>query len=298
MARQLSKTVLVCVAAGYLLWGCAEREGDQAGPAGLRVEKVKVIDGLDLPECVVIDPNDEAMYISNVVTASEAYWVDDSNGFISLAAADGEIEQLRWIESTSDVSIHDPKGMCILDGKLYFSDNSMLKYRALKDGSRVEIIEVPGAGKLNDLATDGRCVWASDSETGKVFCIEPDGTIRRIKGPAGINGITWHKDTLYAVSWDLHEVYELDPDGEAEPSPFGLSEHFTALDGIEVLDDGTFIVSDYMGNKLCAIEADRKTVHTLMELESPADIGLDRNRMLLYVPEMLADRVTVLKLRR
>ena len=57
-----------------------------------------------------------------------------------------------------------------------------------------------------------------------------------------------------------------------------------------------FIVSDYMGNKICAISEDRKTVTTLIELQSPADLGLDRKNNLLYVPEMLKNRATVLKL--
>jgi len=96
----------------------------------------------------------------------------------------------------------------------------------------------------------------------------------------------------------LHEVYEVYPIGGKDPRPFRLAEHFTNLDGIEVLADGTFIVSDFMGNKVCAITPDEKTVYTLVELESPADIGIDRHTMTLYVPQFFKDKVVLFRLFR
>lgn len=55
---------------------------------------------------------------------------------------------------------------------------------------------------------------------------------------------------------------EIDTSGKQPPQPFGLADHFTNLDGIEVLEDGTFIVSDFVGDKVCLISPDRKTVTT------------------------------------
>jgi hypothetical protein len=107
-----------------------------------------------------------------------------------------------------------------------------------------------------------------------------------------------YKGKLFAVSWTLHEVYELDPTGKEEPRSFGVASHFTNLDGIEVLEDGSFLVSDFTGNKLAVIAPDRKTVRVLKEIESPADIGLDRVRSLLYVPQFMKNRVAVFKLER
>jgi len=98
------------------------------------------------------------------------------------------------------------------------------------------------------------------------------------------------------VSWDQHDIFELDPAGETDPVPFGLGAHFTHLDGIEVLDDGTFIVSDFDGNKLWAVGSDRKAIAPLADVETPADIGLDRKRMLLYVPLFMKDEVAIFRL--
>ncbi|MHC4476489.1 MAG: SMP-30/gluconolactonase/LRE family protein [Planctomycetota bacterium] len=288
--------VATFIGTAMIFSGCPKDQPADMAAAELAVEKTVVIKNLDLPECIVIDSDSGKVYVSNVVTASEAYWVDDSNGFISLMSPDGKIEKLHWLDSSPAMQVNSPKGMCILDGKLYFNDNNKLKHCSLKLPRESGIIALPGAKKLNDLATDGKSIWVTDTEAGKVFCVQPDRSIREIPSPDSINGITCYKGKLFAVSWGLHEVYELDPVGKKAPVPFGLASHFTALDGIEVLDDGTFIVSDYKGNKVCSISPDRKTVRTLIELETPADFGLDRDNRLLYVPEMLSNRAVILKL--
>lgn len=43
---------------------------------------------------------------------------------------------------------------------------------------------------------------------------------------------------------------------------------------------------------------DRKTVRTSLKIESPADIGLDRQRSLLYVPQFLKDQGAIYQLRK
>lgn len=280
------------VFAGFFC-GCGEDENATC----VSVEKIKVIENLDLPECMVIDPVSGDVYVSNVVTANEGYWDDDGNGFISKMAADGTMLKLRWLESTADMPINGPKGMCILAGKLYINDNNKLKYCSLDNPANVELIEMEGAVKLNDLATDGESIWVSDTARGKVFRIAPDGTVSEIPAPETANGIALYKGKIFAVSWGLHEIFELDAAGKKEPVSFSLADNFVALDGIEVLDDGSFVVSDYKGNMLYRILPDRKTLVELIELQSPADFALDRKNDLLYVPEMLKSRAVILKLK-
>jgi hypothetical protein len=247
-----------------------------------------------VPECVLPDHKSGHTFVSNVAAEKDRYWSDDGKGFISILAK-GKMKKLRWLRSTPGAVLDGPKGMCVLDGKLYFTDNTRLLRCNAKDGSGLEVV-VEGFGKANDLATDGDAVWLSDSKEGKIWRIAADGAKREIPAPKGVNGLTFAKGKMYAVSWDLHDVYEVFPIGGRDPRPFGLAEHFTNLDGIEVLGDGTFIVSDFMGNKVCAITPDEKTVYTLAELESPADIGVDRYSMTLYVPQFFKDKIAVFSL--
>jgi sugar lactone lactonase YvrE len=288
--------LLVCVT-GFM---AADSAGQEAGvPAKpWATEPLKVLTGFEVPECVAPDPAHGVIYISNIEAAEDAYWDDDGEGFISQAMSEGDMKKLRWLDSRSGAVIHSPKGMCILNGVLYFADNTRLMRCAPETTSPPEPIEIPGAKRLNDVATDGKAIYVSDTQEGVIFRVDPKGGHTVIPGPSGANGIAFHKGQMYCVSWDAHDVYEVDPEGKNAPKPFGLADHFKNLDGIEVLDDGTFLVSDFVGNKVCTITPDRKTVATLVEIESPADIGLDRTRGLLYVPKFEKNEVAVLKLRQ
>ena len=268
-----------------------------AGATHWSVEEVVTIEGFSVPESLCPDTARGQVFASNILAPEDHYWDDDGQGFISVLDPEGKVITRKWLDSAPDAVIHGPKGMCVLAGKLYFTDNATLK-RCDADGpGQVETIPLPQSKKLNDLATDGTAVFVSDTALGLVYRVTPEGAYRTIPAPESINGLACHEDRLYGVSWDLHEVYELDPQGQAAPQPFGLAGHFTNLDGIEVLEDGTFVVSDFMGNKVSAITPDRKTVYTLRDLESPADIGLDREGGLLYVPQFMRDRAVIYRLK-
>lgn len=251
--------------------------------------------GFDVPECTLHDAASGLIYVSNVESAPDEYWMDDGTSYLSIIGPDNNIRKQRWLNSTEQAPIHGAKGMCILGDFLYFTDNTRLMRCDASTGKGLHLV-VSGFQKANDLVSDGKNIWLSDNAAGKVFCISPDGEKREIPAPAGANGLAFGGEKLYVVSWDLHEVYELDPKGKKEPVPFGLADHFTNLDGIEVLCDGSFIVSDFKGNKVSLISKDRKQVKTLIEISTPADIGLDRKKHLLYVPQFLAGKVAVYQL--
>jgi len=269
-----------------ILGGCA--------PAW-RAQQVTAIGQLAVPECCVVDVKTGKVYVSNIDTDDQAYWSDDGKGSIAVLDTGGVPANLCWKTSTEQVPLNSPKGMCILDGILYVADNTRVVAFPLSDAAKPKPFQSPKGEHLNDMATDGKAVYVSDTAAGVVYRMGPDG-VSTIKAPAGVNGITFFKGKMFAVSWDLHEVYELDPTGQADPVPFGLRCHFKTPDGIEVLEDGTFIVSDMRGNRVVAISADRKTVSTLIDLTTPADIGLDWRQRLLYVPQFEQDTVSVYRL--
>lgn len=72
---------------------------------------------------------------------------------------------------------------------------------------------------------------------------------------------------------------------ESTPIPFRLASHFKTLNGIEVFDNGTLIVSDMVGNKIFTVSFDRQTVGKLLDISGPADTGLNRSDSLLYIPQ-------------
>ena len=267
---------------------------------GQTLTHVQTLDGFSAPEGVVVDPANGMAYVSNMATPPETYWQDTGRGFISRLGPDGTLDQLRWVESTDAFVLNQPKGMAIHKGKLYVADNTRVLVIALASARPLEALEVSGAGQLNDMATDGKHVYVSDTATGKIHRLDlgSQGGHETVGQIEGINGITFRQGRLYAVSWTLHEVFEVSLTGAHPPKAFGLERHFTNLDGIEPMPDGTFIVSDFMGNRVASVSSDRQRVTTLYELTTPADIGIDHERMRLYVPQLQSDRVVVLSLER
>jgi hypothetical protein len=261
-----------------------------------KLTKVATLDGFAVPECVVV-ADDGSAFVSNIQSEPDHYWDDDANAFITLLAPDHTVSMLEWawsrmISARPRLCLNAPKGMCILGGELYVADNTRVAVYDIAGRRQARVIETPGAQHLNDMCTDGKVAYVSDTAGGCVFRLDEAGPVK-IKAPESVNGITFHAGHMYAVSWDLHEVYEMDSRGATDPVPFGVASHFTNLDGIEVLDDGTFTVSDFTGGKIAAISPDRKTVTALAGLDSPADIGLDRERGLLYVPQFMSDKVSI-----
>lgn len=280
------------------LVGCSKKDDEAPTPSaeGWTLEAIKTIGGFDAPECAYYDAATGDVYVANIETADKGYWVDDGVGFISVLSSDGIVKKMRWVDSSEDVPIHSPKGLAVLDGYLYFNDNKILKRFKIEGPGEIETIALPETDKLNDLASDGEAVWVTDVELSKVYRVDKEGQVSEIPAPEGINGITSKDGKVFAVSWVHHDLYELDAAGVNQPVAFGLAENFTNLDGIEVLDDGTFIVSDFAGGKICAVLPDRKTIRTLVELETPADIGIDRAGGFLYVPQLSINKLVIFKL--
>lgn len=280
-----SLVVVLCVLP--VLAGCAHE--------AWKVKQITAVGQLAVPECACVDTQTGKVYVSNMDTDAGAYWVDDGEGSIALLSPGGTPRDLRWRASTEQVPLNSPKGMAIFKRILYVADNTRVMGYPLTGAPGVKPVEGPEGQHLNDVATDGQAVYVSDTAAGVVYRMAPEG-VTQVKAPAGVNGITFFKEKMYAVSWDLHEVYQLDPTGQADPVPLGLAEHFKTPDGIEVLDDGTILVSDMHGHRVAAVSPDRTHVYTLVELKTPADIGLDRQRLLLYVPQFEQDVVTVCRL--
>lgn len=266
-------------------------------PTEWTVRPLATYEGFSVPESVWVGP-DGVAYVSNIASDAEGYWSDDKVGWISALPADATPARPSvWANSEVGRRIHAPKGVCILGGVLYAADNTLVIRRLLATGEALAPIAPPGAQHLNDLATDGRRVYATDTQGSCVYRLDPEGAVK-LPACDSINGLTFHNGRGYCVSWALHDVFTFDPTGRKAPEPMGVAEHFTNLDGIEVLCDGTIVVSDFYGNKVSAIAPDGTDVRTLVELESPADIGLDRERGILWVPQFLTDTVRAYALER
>ena len=267
-----------------------------AAAAAAPATHLKTLTGFAQPECVLVDPETGTAYVSNINAKAELYWQDTGAGFLFRFNSDGTMETLKWVASTPDFVIHQPKGMALLDGVLYVADNTRVLSFSLPDGDSKKIYPVEGAQRLNDMASGTGNVYVTDVATGKIHRIDTSDAGKHdvVAAIDGVNGITLRDGIMYAVTWTLHDVFEVALDGSRPPVAFGLAAHFTHLDGVEPWEDGGLLISDPGGNKIGVVAGDRRTVDTFYEMPEPADIGIDRERQRVYAPQLTAGAVVVL----
>ena len=267
------------------------------GPAlaqNLEAEEVNRLEGFEVPESVSVHDSGAA-YVSNIAGKP---WGDDNNGYLSKLAGPAQIAKKRWRTQTEAGVLDAPKGIIFHNNSLWVTDNQRVVQYALNGKAAGTVYPIDGSEQLNDITSNGEAVYVSDSSANKIYKLTEAGVQGQVPAPRGINGVTFAGDQLLGVSFTSGEVYQLDAQGKESPDPMGLAGRFTALDGIEALSDGTLIVSDFKGGRVAAIAPDRESVHTLAELQTPADIGIDRNKNLLYVPSFNGDFVQTYKLKR
>jgi len=296
--------VLVAVlAVGAMLSGCAPVVSPSAPSYHFddwRVEKVLDITGLAVPECAAVLGETGEVFISNIDApakgADNRYNTDDGTGFITRLKTGGQIARGRWVDSQTNAPLNSIKGICVLKGIVYACDVDRVRRMSVETGQALESVIIHDAKFLNDAATDGKYIYVSDSNTDKIHRLDGDKQME-IPGPPNPNGIAFSGGKMFVVSWAKHDIYEVDLDGIMPPKPFGLADHFSGLDGVDILSDGTFIVSDQKQNKIVLIAADRKRVRMLLEIKGgPADFGIDHARGLLYIPLVWDNSVVVYKL--
>jgi outer membrane protein assembly factor BamB len=155
-------------------------------------------------------------------------------------------------------------------------------------GDRLDEIPIEGARFLNDVAAqDDRTVYVTDSGTGVIHRISADGALAQAGQVENPNGIQVRGETIL-VTGGSNQIFQLGDDGALTPmygTPNG------GLDGLIMLDDGTVLVSSWMGAAVYQIEADGQVSELFSDINTPADIGFDTQRQLVLIPHFEEDRV-------
>ncbi|MDP6542911.1 MAG: hypothetical protein QGH60_02905 [Phycisphaerae bacterium] len=264
------------------------------------LEPVGSVKGFNIPECAEVNPADGTVYVANIFAVTrDTVGALDSNGFIATLAPGGKLKALKAIQGTKALPVHGPSGMCFFGGYLYFNDRNGLKRCPLSDTSAVEVVPVGDtAHGFNDAGCDDRYVYVTGENA--IFRVDARGKGGKFVDLQGVNGVKSWKGKLFAVTTNKKksDIFELDPTGKAPPKAFGLAPKFAGIDGIEILSDGTFLITDCHGHKVYTIAPDRKTVTLVAEgLEYPADLGVDHERGLVYIPQFYRNTVEVYRLK-
>jgi len=288
----MKKFNYLCAAVFLLAFGFSVR----SLAATWSLEPLRSIKGFQIPECAEVNPADGTVYVSNIFGVTRDTFKElDSNGYISTLEVGGTLKERKAIEGTEDVPIHGAFGSCFMKGYIYFNDLNGLKRCRLDDLSAVEVVPVPGADHgFNDATCDGTYVYISGNNA--IFRIDAQGKGGKLVDLKGVNGLKSWNGKLFAATSDgeRSDLYEVDLTSKSPPKPFGLAPKFVGLDGVEILCDGTFLITDCRGHKVYTISPDRKTATVVVKgLEYPADLGVDHERHLVYIPQFFQGTVEV-----
>jgi len=285
----------------FLFVGCARTErSDEATPSVARdITGV----GFATPESVLHDPVADVYLVSNINGDPVA---KDGNGFIARLSPDGQVLALKWIDGAAEnVTLNAPKGMAIRHDTLFVADVDAVRLFALASGAPLGDWPLEGAAFLNDLAVgpDGT-LYVTDTgvEPGEGGLVPngKDGLYRRegdrwvaVLPGAGLgnpNGIIADSAGVTVVTFVSGEVYTVNPTtGERTMLP---KPEQGGLDGVVRLADGSLLIGSWGARGVYDLSpAGTYSMATPDTVPSPADIGLDRKRDVLMIPDFLGDRV-------
>lgn len=259
-------------------------EETPAPPKGFMLSGV----GFSTPESVLYDPEADVYLVANIHGGPFAR---DGNGFVSRVSPEGEVIALKWIDGEAEnVTLDAPKGMALTGERLLVADIDVVRVFDRESGTLLEEIPIEGATFLNDVAAaeDGT-VYVTDSGTGVIHRIRPDGTLEQAAQTENPNGIHVRGETIL-VTGGSNQIFRLGDDGAMTPeyeTPTG------GLDGLILLDDGSVLVSSWDGMAVYQFDAEGQISTLFIGIKSPADIGFDSQRRLVLIPQFENDRVGV-----
>lgn len=228
-----------------------------------------------VPESVLFDRANNVLYVTNIDGAGP--WDQDGKGSVGKMSPDGRIINAEWVSG-----FNAPKGMGLYNGKLYVADLSNLVIVDIASGKIDKQIAIPDALGLNDVTIDpAGVIYVSDSRSKKVFRVENEKTTVYADNLKGPNGVLSHDGKLYLL--DAGAMFTVN----ADRSLAGITEALGAgTDGIEHIGNNSFIVSLW-GGKIWYVHADgtkELLLDTSQEKKNTADIGIDVEKKIIYVP--------------
>jgi sugar lactone lactonase YvrE len=256
--------------------------------------------GLAQPESVVVDPATGAIYVSNIVGA---VMQKDGNGFIAKLSGDGKVLTRQWVKG-----LDAPTGLALHDRTLYVADVDELVEINAASGEIIKRYPANGATFLNDVAVDADgTVYVSDTPTNTIWRLK-DGSFEpwlandKLNGP---NGLLVQGDTLIVASLgripsvgqkqELAGLSQISLKDQSV-SPIGNGQPIGNLDGLELLQPGVYLVTDWAAGALYRVDAKGKAERLIDLNQGSADLTYLPDKRIVLIPMMLDNSLVAYRL--
>ncbi|GAB3657295.1 ATP/GTP-binding protein [Echinicola sediminis] len=298
--KTTNKIIALLVAAPLLFWQCGPKKSGGEEQAMEEMDQLDVEDEMEqgpslvklwetteeLTTCesVLVDEATGTIYVSNIDGDPKG---KDGNGFISIISKDGQIVEKEWLKG-----LDAPKGMGLIEGKLFVTDIDQLVEVDVASASVSKTYPVEGAGFLNDVDVYNGKVYFSDMATGKIHFLEGGEIHTLAEGQEGINGVRVSGEgVLYGLDGEGLKMYSTE--GEAEI----VNNVVTGGDGLIILGDGEYLASRWIGEIWMVHEGGEvKLLDTKDAGSNTADIGYLDEEQLVLVPTFKKNKVVAYKL--
>jgi sugar lactone lactonase YvrE len=256
--------------------------------------------GLAQPESVVVDPATGAIYVSNIVGA---VMQKDGNGFIAKLSGDGKVLTRQWVKG-----LDAPTGLALHDRTLYVADVDELVEINAASGEIIKRYPANGATFLNDVAVDADgTVYVSDTPTNTIWRLK-DGSFEpwlandKLNGP---NGLLVQGDTLIVASLGrIPSVGQKQELGglsqislkDQSVTPLGNGQPIGNLDGLELLQPGVYLVTDWAAGALYRVDAKGKAERLIDLNQGSADLTYLPDKKIVLIPMMLDNSLVAYRL--
>jgi hypothetical protein len=254
------------------------------------LKEVWVITGLDVPESVLPVPEKGILYVSNIGARNPSE--KEGKGFISVLGTDGRIKNLKWC-----TELNSPKGMAIVDDKLFVTEVDRIAEIELKSGKKIREYNVEGAKFLNDIAADPKGnLYISDSQTGTVHKLSKGELSVFISSETygNPNGVIVLDGSLFLGTGS--KIVQINTETKS------LTDYMIntgSVDGIARIAPDKMIFSNWAGTMYMMKKGDEKELifdSSNTETSKTADFGYDPDKNLIYVPTFFSNSVICYRL--
>ena len=245
------------------------------------LEKLWESDSVTLkgPESVLFDSKSNSLYVSSM-----------NAGTVVRMDLDGKVIKKDWV-----TGLNSNKGSALFKGLLYTAETSAVAIIDVDKAAIVKRIPIEGAQMLNDLAMDSEgIIYVSDTRAARVYRIEKDKPAVYLENMPGANGLLTVNTDLYVLTSTSFQ--KVNADKVITKIADSLE---SGLDGIVMVAENEFIISDYHGI-LYYVKADG-TKHILLDTRPNRimsnDISYNSKTKILYVPSFGTNRVIAYKVK-
>ncbi|MGD2094910.1 MAG: hypothetical protein PVH77_07890 [Phycisphaerales bacterium] len=251
---------------------------------------------LRTPESVIYDEQRNVLYVSNYNVKGGFTQSGDRSPdeFISKVSLTGEIVKLRWV-----TGLVSPTGITIYQDKLYVVERDYLTEIDIETAKIVNRYSIKVACFPNDIIFDSNGTgYISDNDKNAKITIYRfvNGQIKpwlnssQLKRP---NGLCWDRDRLVAYDYGSTYLKGVRPSDENIINIANLNNITLRIcDGLKVVDEDTYLISDWYGIVYLADKADyikqildlRNTTTVAGSSVNSADIEYIPRQKLLIIP--------------